>query len=198
MARSRPHLDANDQNPRLRVGKSAGVTMKYEWTCACCGQRFDTLPLDYGFKGPDHWFDLSLEERQSRTRKTDDICVIDGQDFFLRGVLDVPVIDLDDSFNWGVWVSLSRKSFDRAMELWDETVPDDEPPLFGWLCNRISVYPDMPPLEADVYLRNNGLRPRVELWPTDHPLAVEQRQGITRQRVEEIASIVSGHRKQTQ
>jgi hypothetical protein len=41
-----------------------------------------------------------------------------------------------------------------------------------------------------VHTREVGQRPRIELEPTDHPLAVEQRQGITRERVQEIAEIV--------
>jgi hypothetical protein len=37
-----------------------------------------------------------------------------------------------------------------------------------------------------VHLRNDGIRPYVELEPTSHPLAVEQRLGITLDRVAEI------------
>ncbi|MFF0296871.1 hypothetical protein ACFYS8_16970 [Kitasatospora sp. NPDC004615] len=35
-----------------------------------------------------------------------------------------------------------------------------------------------------------GQRPLIELEPTDHPLTVEQRAGITRDRVREIAEAV--------
>ncbi|WP_308294565.1 hypothetical protein [Streptomyces sp. RKAG290] len=35
-----------------------------------------------------------------------------------------------------------------------------------------------------------GRRPLIELEPTDHPLAVEQRNGITLDRVREIAEAV--------
>jgi hypothetical protein len=41
-------------------------------------------------------------------------------------------------------------------------------------------------LKTMVHLRDNGLRPLVELEPTDHPLAVEQRTGITLECVAEI------------
>lgn len=36
----------------------------------------------------------------------------------------------------------------------------------------------------------DGPRPFIELEPTDHPLAVEQRTGITQDRVREIAEAV--------
>ena len=40
-------------------------------------------------------------------------------------------------------------------------------------------YPDTLRLKSRAPTRAIGRRPRVELEPTDHPLAVEQRQGIT-------------------
>jgi len=45
-------------------------------------------------------------------------------------------------------------------------------------------------LKTLVHLRSGGLRPFIELEPTDHPLAVEQRNGISMTRVEEIASLL--------
>jgi hypothetical protein len=45
-------------------------------------------------------------------------------------------------------------------------------------------------LNTQVHLRGGNLRPRIELEPTDHPLAVEQREGISFARVEEIFSAV--------
>jgi hypothetical protein len=38
-----------------------------------------------------------------------------------------------------------------------------------------------------------GTRPHIELEPTDHPLAVEQRRGITVARVIEIAEAMEAH-----
>ena len=41
-------------------------------------------------------------------------------------------------------------------------------------------------MKTRVHLRDDGARPYIELEPTDHPLAVEQRNGITADRVAEI------------
>jgi hypothetical protein len=38
-----------------------------------------------------------------------------------------------------------------------------------------------------------GLRPKIELEPTEHLLSIEQRDGITWERVHEIASIANHH-----
>jgi len=45
-------------------------------------------------------------------------------------------------------------------------------------------------LKTHVHMKEPKLRPWVELEPTDHPLAVEQRDGITWDRVREIAAIM--------
>ncbi len=50
------------------------------------------------------------------------------------------------------------------------------------------VYPRTFELKASVHFRGGGLRPLVEVEPTDHPLAVEQQRGITMERVQEIVA----------
>jgi hypothetical protein len=42
-----------------------------------------------------------------------------------------------------------------------------------------------------VHLRDHGIRPYIELEVTEHPLAVEQRSGITMQRVAEIYGLMA-------
>ena len=99
-------------------------------------------------------------------------------------------VDGPGPFVWGVWVSLSEKNFRRYLDLWDDDRCADEPPYFGWFCSRLPGYPDTLHLKTHVHTREVGRQPRVELEPTDHPLAVEQRQGITLARVQEIAELV--------
>jgi hypothetical protein len=45
-------------------------------------------------------------------------------------------------------------------------------------------------LKTAVHLRDDGVRPYIELEPTDHPLAVEQREGISVERLGEIYAIM--------
>ncbi|MFF0442053.1 DUF2199 domain-containing protein [Kitasatospora sp. NPDC004614] len=45
-------------------------------------------------------------------------------------------------------------------------------------------------LKTNLHTKPIGQRPLIELEPTDHPLTVEQRAGITRDRVREIAEAV--------
>jgi len=56
------------------------------------------------------------------------------------------------------------------------------------------AYPDTYNLTAHVHLRPGKLRPAIELLSADHQLAIEQRDGISIERVEEIvAACSSGH-----
>ena len=49
------------------------------------------------------------------------------------------------------------------------------------------LYPETLHLKTMAHTRPVGMTPLIELEPTDHPLAVEQREGITMARVQEIA-----------
>ncbi|WP_426366719.1 DUF2199 domain-containing protein [Streptomyces sp. E-08] len=117
-----------------------------------------------------------------------DQCVIKGEHYFVKGLIEIPVIGSDEVFSWGVWASLSRENFSRAADLWDTPGRESEKPYFGWLTTELPVYaPSTVNLKVNVHTRPIGERPLVELEPTDHPLAVEQRAGITMDRVREIA-----------
>lgn len=63
--------------------------------------------------------------------------------------------------------------------------------MFGWLSTALPIYPlETLSLPTLVHTRPVGLRPLVELEPSDHPLAIEQRNGITRARVQELAEAI--------
>jgi hypothetical protein len=122
----------------------------------------------------------------------EDLCVIKGEYFFVNGNIDIPIIGEDGIFSWGVWVSLSHTNFLRTMELWTTSGRELEPPYFGWLSTELPVYAPHTTvgLKTNVHTQPVGVRPTIELEPTDHRLAVEQRTGITRERVREIAQLV--------
>jgi hypothetical protein len=59
-------------------------------------------------------------------------------------------------------------------------------PFFRWLSAELPLYPRTENLKTRVHLRDDGIRPYIELEPTDHPLAIEQRNGIGVDRIAEI------------
>jgi hypothetical protein len=78
----------------------------------------DGPPLAWHFEARDPWNHLSPAALKKRGELTSDRCVIDDEYFFIRGLVEVPVIDSDGPFAWGVWVSLSKANFQRATVLW--------------------------------------------------------------------------------
>ena len=159
------------------------------YECRSCGERHEGIPFSYGTVAPAHWNDsLAADERGVLT---EDLCVIRGEHFFVRARIVIPVIDADQEFDWGVWVSLSQTNFARTHELWTTPGREREPPYFGWLSTEIPIYhPTTLSLKTHVHTQPVGRRPLVVLEPTDHPLAVEQRTGITVARVQRIAEEV--------
>jgi hypothetical protein len=146
--------------------------------------------MHYGAAAPALWFTIPEGEREARALLSSDLCLIDEQHGFIVGNLELPVLDSDERFSWDVWVSLSLPNFKRAFQLWEQPERVSEPPYFGWLSTSLPGYPETLHLKTMIHTREVGRRPWVELEPTDHPLAVEQRQGITLARVREIAELV--------
>ncbi|MEV7729834.1 DUF2199 domain-containing protein [Streptomyces sp. NPDC087917] len=157
------------------------------FTCSCCGEHHAELPMSYSAPAPDVWspdFEADPESLLSSDR-----CVIQGRFFFVKGLIEIPVVGREEVFSWGVWISLNKVNFAHAVEMWDTEGREAEAPYFGWLCTELSLYsPATTNLKTNAHTRAVGRRPFIELEPTDHPLAVEQRAGITMDRVREIAS----------
>lgn len=125
-----------------------------------------------GAPAPELWFSVPEAEREARVELSSDQCVIDG----------------DDSFVWLAWVSLSEANFVRSCELWESEGREAEPACFGWLQSALPGYaPGTLSLKTNVQTMPLGQRPLITLEPTNHPLAVEQREGITMARVQQIA-----------
>ncbi len=163
----------------------------YAWTCSCCGERYDTLPLDWSMAAPVDYNAVPEDEREARTLLSRNFCTVDDQ-AFVRGVIEIPVIGLDDTLRFGVWVSVADSSEKTILRVWDEPDCSRHGPFFGWLRSQLNLYPDTLNLKTNVCLRDD-IVPAIELEPTDHPLAIEQRCGISIGRVVEIAEKLMSH-----
>jgi len=130
---------------------------------------------------------VPMEELAQRIVYTPDQCVIDGKDFYLRGRILVPVIGVEEPFVWGVWAEVSPINFVRTNELWTVEGREAEPAFPGWLNTQLPVFGDTSNLEVSVQTQRVGKRPHFTVVDEEHPLAVEQRNGITMRWVEEIA-----------
>ena len=81
-------------------------------------------------------------------------------------------------------MSLSQASHLEWLKVFNEEKRSHVGPFFGWLDAWLKPYPDTVNMKTRVHLRDNGIRPYIELEPTDSPLAIEQRDGISMERVD--------------
>ena len=155
--------------------------------CTCCDQWHEGIPA-LAAEAPLYYYSVPENERDQRCKLTANTCVVDEDSFFVRGCLEIPIQGSDETFEWGVWVSLSAENFEIFTSLLQAEHRSQYGPYFGWLSAGIAGYPDTENLKAKAHLRDHGIRPYIELEPTDHPLAIEQRDGISIDRLAEICS----------
>ena len=163
------------------------------YRCAVCGEVHQGPPLSYGFGAPLAYYQVPRWLRWYRCHLTTDTCRIDEKHFFIFGNIRIPIRGTDDSFSWTAWVSLSKENFQRCLDRWHRSGRESEQPYFGWLSTSIPGYPETLNLKTMVHTQAVGMRPEVQVEPTEHALSVEQRNGITWERVNEIASIANHH-----
>lgn len=153
------------------------------YRCPVCGEAHDDLP-HIGTDRPDQWWDVAEEERERRIKLTTDTCEIDGEHFFIRGVIEIPVHEDPAGFGFGVWVSQKKENYYTYLDNFDSAAIG---PFFGWLCTRIAYYDeDTMLVKTMVHFRGEGLRPSIVVEPSDHPLSVDQLNGISLEKAWDI------------
>ena len=168
------------------------------WKCGSCEEWHSGPCLDFGYDAPIHWEKKHEEENRRAKllpswnrdgRKTfldDDFCATDGEYFYVRGVIHLPIIGAGETFRWGVWGSLSRDNFEKLLKMDYDTKRVELPAMFSWLSNNIPEYPDTLNLKMYAHIQEERQRPHFELEFTDHPLSQEYHHGIAPERVKEI------------
>jgi hypothetical protein len=116
----------------------------------------------------------------------EDFCSIEDHDFFVRGVIHLPIIGTAETLRWGVWGSLSRDSFEKLIQMNDDPKRVGLSPMFSWLSTQLPEYPDTLNLKMYAHIKEVNSRPDFELEPSSHPLAEEFHKGISPERVKEI------------
>ena len=156
-----------------------------QFTCTCCGRVHEGLS-DLACAAPYYYYTVPEAERDRRCMLTSDARSIDGEDFFIRGCVEIPVIGRANPFMFGAWCSLSRSNFEKYLRTFEDERQSHEGPFFGWLSVRLPGYPDTLNLKVMAHLRDGGTRPLFELEESEHPLSVNSRRGISIQRLQEI------------
>lgn len=140
----------------------------------------------FGAEFPNYYFSVPPEERASRVDYTESLCVVDEAHLFIRGRVEIPVVDSAEVFCWNVWVSSSEENFLRANDRWNDPERVNEPAYFGWFQTELPGYPDTLNIRTMVHTQAVGTIPQIEVIDEAHLLTIEQSQGITWQRVFEL------------
>lgn len=169
-----------------------------KWQCGSCEEWHTGPCLDFGYHAPSYW----TQEHENAKRRVDilpqftrgrpktllneDFCVINDQDFFVRGLIHLPIIGAAETFRWGVWGSLSRENFETLIEKQEDPKRVELPPMFSWLSTQIEEYSETLNLKMYAHIQPPGTCPNFRLELTDHLLAQEYHKGITPERVKAI------------
>ena len=108
----------------------------------------------------------------------------------MRGHIELPIIDTGQTFAWSVWCSLSEKSFRHMAQRWEDPRRDSDV-YFGWLCSPIAVYPSTIHMKTNVKVRAVGMVPLIEVQECEHPLYIDQHDGLALARVHTFVHALS-------
>lgn len=153
--------------------------------CDVCGQYHEEFPMDLAYKRPGDYFKIPKNERSERVHINEDICVIDDKEFYIRGIIELPVKNNSDTFRFGTWARINKDDFEKYLELWDAT-EINEPPFLGQLSGGIGFYEETDKLEVNIYLQSNNDRPKFKLISKVHLLGIDQEQGISMEKVHQF------------
>lgn len=155
----------------------------FSFACQTCGKLHEGSP-SVGFGRPYYW--RAEYDDDPRSRLSNDLCVIEERDYFIRCILEVPIHGVEEGFLWGVWITQSEANFKRYLETFDDT-PERE--TFGYFANRLPDYPDTLSLHTTVHWKSGGRqRPWVEIRESDHPLYRDWSEGISWERAATLAA----------
>lgn len=156
------------------------------FTCSVCGQVHEGFPA-LGFDAPYFYHNLSETEKEEIAELSDDFCIIRhrGQtDRFIRAVLNQKIIDFPETLQYGVWVSLSEKSFNDYKEHYNST--GYLTTYFGYLSNQLPDYEKTLSIKTNVQTAADDNRP--EIFPHDdqmnNPFVRDYFEGISREEAE--------------
>jgi len=155
------------------------------YTCTCCGKEHTDWPA-LAYDSPMYYAELSEEDKQKIATLSSDFCVItrpDQTDRFIRCTLSQKIIGDCQTLEYGLWSSLSEKSYQDYTDNYDNN--DHEATYFGWISNQLPGYTYDDSIPANIITRKNGGRPEIVPHESfDHPFVRDYYNGITKAEAE--------------
>ncbi len=156
-----------------------------EFKCLTCGKIHDELPA-LGFLSPFYYDTLNKTDKEEIAELSSDFCVIAHEyqtDRFIRTTLTIPINDACPDLDYGIWVSLSEKSFNDYQTEFKNNVEGKT--YFGMISNEIPDYEESTlGLHVNVNVKGDGIRPQITVHRIDHKLISDFENGISIQEAE--------------
>ena len=155
-------------------------TKKY--ICSCCGKEHEEWPA-LVYVTPTNYDTLSEDDKKNIAELNTDFCVIahsEQTDRFIRCTLTQKVIDYCEDLEYGLWVSLSEKSFQDYSDNFKNENHDAK--YFGWLSNNLPDYDFSDgSIPTTVFTKTDNNRP--EIVPHqgfEHPFVIDYNNGTSK------------------
>ncbi|MDR3023404.1 DUF2199 domain-containing protein [Chryseobacterium sp.] len=155
-----------------------------KYICQCCGEKKEDWPaIAYSYP---YFYSCLSEEELKNAELSSDLCVVKEEEDthrFIRTVLVQEVTDDCRDLDYGIWVSLSEKSFSEYVENYDNK--DFEAEYFGWLSTYLPDYEFEESVPTTVVVNNSIGRPFVYPHQSyDHPFVHDFYNGISKDEAE--------------
>jgi hypothetical protein len=168
-----------------------------DFTCSECGQVHSGWPA-LAYNSPAFYHDLTPEQKASNAELNSDFCVVEIDNetsYFIRVTLFQKVADSDEMLEYGLWASLSEKSYKDYCENYSDE--NQSGSYFGWLANDLPEYELSGIIPTNVNLQNGNQRP--EMVPhtgTNHQFVIDYYEGISsheaQRRVDDMVKTLRG------
>lgn len=154
-------------------------------SCSVCGKRHNDWPA-LTFNSPSSYHELTENEKLSIAMIDTDFCEIkyeDQTDRFIRVVLKQKIKDYEKELEYGLWVSLSEKSWNDYKFNYNNH--NHKAQYFGWLNSRIPEYENTVNIPTTVITKKGSERP--EIFPHEdheHKFVMDYYSGISKEEAE--------------
>jgi len=175
-ARARRRAARSDDRAPVIVWTDEGVRFK----CGSCDAWHVGVP-NWHFGGPDAVTAMAPAERAQRAAREGDAIVVDEKFCFVLALLELPVQGMPEPYAWGVWVNIRGRDVASFVELYNDEHRPAGATFEGRLGNSIPGYPETRNLPVRLVVRPFPTRPLAEVVDDTHPLAHDQRAGVSQE-----------------
>lgn len=183
-----PRLDKNwirkVSQPPFEKSRTT-IFSKEKFNCSICGEYHEEWPA-LTFNSPTSYHELTNDEKSTIATFDPDFCTIkyaDQTDRFIRVVLKQKIINSELVLDYGLWVSLSEKSWNDYKSNYKNR--NHEVQYFGWLNSSIPEYKNTMNIPTTVFTNKGNERPEIIVHEDyTHKFVVDYYNGISKEEAE--------------